>query len=401
MSRTIWVDATDFLTWQGHLTGIQRVLAMLAGGMKVELGDKLKYIYFDPTINRFYKADTFSITKDGVVSGKLRKNRIFDGDRSIPLRIIRKIYANIFRPPNPEIKDGDILFIPGSNLAYPRFGPKMAQLKDKYNLKVVHVMHDVLPLSTPQFFDPKLCEDFLVYFSDVMRYSDHIVSVSQATDREVEEYFGELLKTHDAKRHVIHSGSSIQVKQSGMPKNFSYEPSEYLFSWGTVEPRKNRELLYAAYKYAQREAIDLPPLVIAGKVGWLSTDFMEVLVRDESLNNKITFVESPADHELIWLIENCKFTLFPSHAEGWGLPIAESLFYGKTCISTKTSSMPEVAGDVISYVDNPYDAAEMAKAIQRLAIPKNLAAAEKKVREFKPISWDKSVSDYLKLLKSL
>ena len=56
-----------------------------------------------------------------------------------------------------------------------------------------------------------------------------------------------------------------------------------------------------------------------------------------------------SDEELAWMYKNCAFSIYPSFYEGWGLPIAESAFYGAPCLASSTSSMPEVAGSAVDY----------------------------------------------------
>ena len=63
------------------------------------------------------------------------------------------------------------------------------------------------------------------------------------------------------------------------------------------------------------------------------------------------WVEEPTDDELTWLYSRAAFTVFPSLAEGWGLPIGESLWFGKPCVASNAASMPEVGGPLCSYAD--------------------------------------------------
>ena len=54
---------------------------------------------------------------------------------------------------------------------------------------------------------------------------------------------------------------------------------------------------------------------------------------------------------MTWLYRHCRFTAYVSLAEGWGLPIGESLWEGKTCMASRTTAMPEVGGNRVVYVD--------------------------------------------------
>jgi hypothetical protein len=377
-------------------------------------------MYYDEYLNRFREAKDVQLTAQGLVGGELedyklinykktsltkllRKLFIFrwlkDSSNFI-FKVIRKIFVLYINPPEKiSFSEGDVVFIPGSNLAYKNYMTRLKERKDEKNLVVVQVVHDALPITTPQFFSSDLNKKYTAYFKDIVAIADHIVSVSHATENEVRESIKKLNLSGKPQFHVIHSGSSIDAKKSSKPKEFPFKPGEYLMSWGTIEPRKNRELLYYAYKAAKRNGIDMPPMVVAGKVGWLSDDFFMIVTRDKDIADTFIIIESPHDEELLWLIKNCKFSVYPSHAEGWGLPIAESLHYKKTCISVNTSSMPEVAGDVIEYIQNPYDTKEITEKIIKLSKPENLKKAEDKIKKFKPVSWDDSVKQYASLLR--
>ena len=78
------------------------------------------------------------------------------------------------------------------------------------------------------------------------------------------------------------------------------------------------------------------------------------------------------DVELALLYRKCLLTMFPSLAEGWGLPVGESLAYGKICIASRAGAIPEVGGELVDYVD-PYDASRRARRC--CALPRRSRAA--------------------------
>ncbi len=45
------------------------------------------------------------------------------------------------------------------------------------------------------------------------------------------------------------------------------------------------------------------------------------------------------------------FSVFPSFEEGWGLPVGESLIFGRPCLASNASSVPEVGGEFVDYID--------------------------------------------------
>ena len=101
----------------------------------------------------------------------------------------------------------------------------------------------------------------------------------------------------------------------------------------------------------------------ARRRGWLSEDIYEVMTHDPQTRATFVFLHDATDEELAWLYRHCEFTVYPSFYEGWGLPIGESLAYGVPCLASRTSSMPEVAGELIPYF-SPSSADECLKAIR-------------------------------------
>ena len=105
-----------------------------------------------------------------------------------------------------------------------------------------------------------------------------------------------------------------------------------------------------------------PRLVVAGQRGWLSAETVARLTCTPSLRGVVSFVEGPTDGELAWLYRNCAFTVYPALYEGWGLPVSESLDFGKMCITSNRSSLPE-AGEGLTDLLDPFDRMEWKRRI--------------------------------------
>jgi glycosyltransferase involved in cell wall biosynthesis len=93
------------------------------------------------------------------------------------------------------------------------------------------------------------------------------------------------------------------------------------------------------------------------------------------------------------------FSVYPSIIEGWGLPITESLSFGKVCVSSNTSAMKEAAGK-FSPVCDPADMDRWIEAVSRLIDDKkNLAYYEKIIiRDFVEVTWENTANDVLNSL---
>lgn len=176
---------------------------------------------------------------------------------------------------------------------------------------------------------------------------------------------------------------------------------EFLLCVGTIENRKNHMLLYQTYKLAAERGVDLPQLVIAGGKGWLSDDVQYLISHDPGVAKKIVLLYSPSDSVLSWLYRNCLFTVYPSLYEGWGLPVAESLAYDKVCVSSGISSMPEIAGDLLTYF-SPNSTDECLAAINNILNVSIRQKAEKRIKkEYHTTSWQKTYQQVVTAISEL
>lgn len=119
----------------------------------------------------------------------------------------------------------------------------------------------------------------------------------------------------------------------------------YALCVGTQSERKNIPRLVYSWLRVRGELGDrTPTLVVAGA--------KTPEVRACCLNTPgVTFIEHPSDVVLEQLYRGCLFTVFPSREEGWGIPIGESLWFGKPVLCASVSSMPEVGGGFADYFD--------------------------------------------------
>ncbi len=107
-----------------------------------------------------------------------------------------------------------------------------------------------------------------------------------------------------------------------------------------------------------------PKLVIAGKRGWQAEETLRALALADR-DSPYLWIETPTDEELVWLYSRSAFTVFPSLAEGWGMPIGESLWFGNPCVASNATSMPEVGGALCLYGD-PHAIDTFAEPVIRL-----------------------------------
>ncbi|HEX7633278.1 MAG TPA: glycosyltransferase family 1 protein [Candidatus Saccharimonadales bacterium] len=334
-----------------------------------------------------------------------RRLPIPDKILTVSERAIRKLLTTT--PPNysdlaPSIAlgRGDVLFVladwHGSD---PEFVKYLIDL-NATGVKLVQMVYDLLPIVTPQY-SGHATESLTVYSKAIYPLCDLILAISQHTKKDVASWLRQN-KLAIPKIEVIRLGDDFELASPVKPGNAYFDGSDkkFLLCVGTIEARKNHTLLYYTYKLAIQKGIELPDLIIVGRRGWKSDDIYEMMTKDPEIKSKFIILEKTSDEELSWLYEHCLFNIYPSFYEGWGLPIAESIAHGAACICSNTSSMPEIAGDLITYF-SPYSTEECLKAIQNILKPGAIAAAKRRIKAYRPVSWDETAALVKESIKEL
>ena len=164
---------------------------------------------------------------------------------------------------------------------------------------------------------------------------------------------------------------------------------KFILCVGTLEIRKNQVALLHAYRILDKRYPGLlPKLVLVGRKGWIDSEIDFQVENDRALNGLVDVITDASDNELSWLYSNCLFTLFPALYEGWGLPVSESLWHGKPCISSNTSSMVEIAPELTIFA-SPYSVESWVDQIECLLFKPGMLdkQTEKVLREYVPTEW--------------
>ncbi len=118
-------------------------------------------------------------------------------------------------------------------------------------------------------------------------------------------------------------------------------PNEFLLSVGTLEPRKNQQILIGALQRARKGG--LPPLVLVGRDGG-SHDFLEKLSRGLGLRDRVIFLSHVETADLPALMQSATLFLYPSQIEGFGMPIVEALSAGTPVVASAGGCFVEAGG---------------------------------------------------------
>lgn len=427
----VWYDISGIYSWKGSFTGIQRVVYNYG-----------KELYQDQeTMAGFfvYKHGTFQAVDFHDLEDRLRRNqepaaqqamtthpkvrlaavqhyvmvglkRVVKGSRfEAPARTLYSAMRHVYRRvrkveqsplgrTDPFSKE-DIVVIADGNWQFSGFAQALAQAKGKHGLKIVHLVHDLVAVRNPALANPNADKIIGGYFKKVFEIADILVAVSESTKKDIEWFVKRFDLSVTADIAVVVSGDNF-ARDVVTPKKPTTAPaSPFILAVGTIEVRKNYSLLYYTYKLALQKGIGVPHLVIAGRKGWMAEESYALLTKDTDLRGYITIALGITDAELAWLYKQCLFTVFPSFYEGWGLPVAESLSYGKVCVSSDTSSMTEVGGSLVEYI-SPFDPAQFLDTIHDMYSEeeKRHRIEDRIAHDFKHRSWRQAFRELMTVM---
>jgi glycosyltransferase involved in cell wall biosynthesis len=263
-------------------------------------------------------------------------------------------------------------------------------LKKKIKFKVILFCYDLVAIKYPQFVPTGFTALFTHYLIDALWCADKMICISQKTKNDLVEFINEM-DTPKPILKVIHFGSDFKKEKDYKCPTLTpqLKQGNFVLYVSTIEARKNHQLLYQLWlKFHEEGLKNIPYLVFVGMHGWLIDNLLYAISKDRYVKDKIIILNNLPDDNLSWLYANCLFTLFPSFYEGWGIPVAESLSYGKTCICSNRGSLPEVGLDYCIYID-PFDSMKWYDIIKGLIVNKNkLIPLENKIKNnYKIFRW--------------
>lgn len=173
----------------------------------------------------------------------------------------------------------------------------------------------------------------------------------------------------------------------------------FVLAVGTLEPRKNLPRLVEAYAGLPRELQARHPLVVVGARGWRTGPTVDSL---RSLGDRCRVLGHVPDAALAELYRGCAAFCYPSLGEGFGLPVLEAMAAGAPVVTSDISSLPEVGGDAVVYVD-PRSVesirAGLARVLNSQQLRRDLALrARARAATF---SWDQTANVALEALRQV
>lgn len=317
-----------------------------------------------------------------------------------PLRPRRRPQAGNATSFAAEAKPGDVLLTLGASWGQEGYAELIRRSRARHGLRYGLLVYDLIPALHPEWTEPRQGRRFTRWIDGVLPQADMLLSISHASADALRRYAARKGIALRGEITVLPIGTGFTLPPSPASSSGPVglklpEPSSYVLFVSTIEARKNHALLFRAWQrmLAELPAGSVPKLVFAGHPGPLTADLMQQIRNTGGLGGHLSIIVSPSDAELAALYRGCLFTVFPSLGEGWGLPVTESLAFGKPCLAARASSLPEAGGDLARYFD-PDDLHDTIRALRAAFEDRaGLAAWETRIRaEFRPVRWEESAA---------
>jgi len=258
-----------------------------------------------------------------------------------------------------ELAEHDIILVNlGTSWWIENYFLKVRELRKKYDIRYVPMIHDVIPLMMPEHCAQRLVEEFSQWFSTLIFEVDGAVTNSHWSAMDIRHHAAKLLPELSLPVYPVALNGDMRSYLAGRAESASEglhhilpPKTEFVLFVGTLESRKDHLLVFRAWEalLEKHDADRVPVLICLGKPGWLFGEGAEFLRSRPLLSSKIMLISSVSDSALQALYRECLFTLANSFYEGWGLPVTESLSYGTLPLVACNTSLTEAGGRAAVY----------------------------------------------------
>lgn len=234
----------------------------------------------------------------------------------------------------------------------PVYGKPFLGMKD---IRVITTIHDLQALHFPEYFSKARCVWMNLSWKNAVKTSYKVIAITNYVKEDIIKNYKASPQKIEVIYDAISAGTGSSEPESAL-SSYGAEADNYYFTVAYFSPHKNLKTLILVLKELKRRKSKMfKKLVICGANSGNTREKLEAFIRENDLAEDIIILPFISAELRNRFYMSCSAFLFPSIFEGFGMPPIEAMSYGKLCITTKCACIPEVTGNMASYVDDPTD----------------------------------------------
>ena len=265
-------------------------------------------------------------------------------------------------------------------------------------------VYDLIPIMFPQFIPPHVTRLQQTTFAQT-KPGDQFICISHATKKDLCQIVGiapeRATVTHLAADPVIFYPCTDELTLATIRTKYGIGNVSYILSLCTLEPRKNIDHVIRAFARLVRNGqVGETKLVLTGTKGWDFNRIFSEIDSNPELHSRIVLTGYVPDEDLAPLYSGATVFVYMSLYEGFGLPPLEAMQCGVPVITSDTSSLPEVVGDVGIMLD-PHDLEGLCQALQEVLSNRELhrERSKRSLLQAANFSWNRCVEETIAAYK--
>ncbi|MDZ7962346.1 MAG: glycosyltransferase family 1 protein [Aulosira sp. DedQUE10] len=270
------------------------------------------------------------------------------------------------------------------------------------SLKVMNI-YDLTFIKYPNYID-SVVKTYTERVKQCLQWTDLILTISESSKRDIIEYLQvepqKVYVTPLASRYYPDylSDETTQALEAEVKYDFS---QPYLLFVSTIEPRKNINAIISAFNFLKEKNKIEHQLVLIGKKGWRYESIFSA-IESSPWRKQIHHLDYLSNELVALFYAKADVFVYPSHYEGFGLPVLEAMTLGAPVVSANTSSIPEVTGTAALLID-PDEPMQLAEAILKVISDSQLrqeliTLGKERAKLF---SWEKTAKETLKAYRGI
>ena len=220
--------------------------------------------------------------------------------------------------------------------------------------KIIGCLYDIIPLLYPDAVEEENCKAFHQWFAHVLSQCDALICISKSVALDYLAYIQETpiqdLRTRQLGWFPL--GADFEAKNNSAPtpvvEEFIKRNQNFFLSVGTIEPRKAYPIALAAFEKLWAQG-DERVYVIVGRAGWRTSALQKAIKSHSEYGRRLYWFSDANDADLRLFYQHAQALVFPSFAEGFGMPLVEALYYGACVIASDIPVFREVGGEDVRY----------------------------------------------------